>query len=194
MSVIERRVDEWDFGDLSVTLGDLPLPGPWARLGRCRTAPQSVFFPERGDDTRPAKAICARCPVLEECRAYAVAAPQTLQGVWGGTTGRERRQLRAAGVVPVVEPAASEAPRAKRAWRGDLYRNLVALSEHPGRWARVARYNSKGVASTQAAILRNGQREVPPGQWRFEGRYNELGGSDLFAMLEVEHHCAEVAG
>ena len=43
-----------------------------------------------GQSPMPAKAICARCPVKAECRAYAI--EHDLHGVWGGTTRRERER------------------------------------------------------------------------------------------------------
>lgn len=39
------------------------------------------------------KAVCASCLVREECLAYALAESIT-EGVWGGMTTRERRELR----------------------------------------------------------------------------------------------------
>lgn len=81
--------------DPPVALAATPPPGDWARNGRCRTAPTTVFFPERGEDVNNARRICGLCPVLAECRDYALAAPTTLVGVWGGLSARERRDLRA---------------------------------------------------------------------------------------------------
>ncbi len=67
-------------------------PGRWADRGACVGASTSVFFPERGcTSAKPAKAICAACPVLDECREYALRAKPPL-GIWGGTTERERRR------------------------------------------------------------------------------------------------------
>lgn len=87
-----RRVD-------AVLLEALAPPGDWMGSARCKKAPTSLFFPERGDDVRPAKQICAGCPVLEQCRAYALAAPLELQGVWGGLSQKERRESRRYGQV-----------------------------------------------------------------------------------------------
>ena len=44
-----------------------------------------------------AKAICAACPVLDECKAYIDANPQP--GIWGGTTERERKAARRRGAA-----------------------------------------------------------------------------------------------
>lgn len=38
---------------------------------------------------RMAKAVCATCPVLEECLQYAT--EHQLTGIWGGMTDRERK-------------------------------------------------------------------------------------------------------
>ena len=61
----------------------------------CRGVHTSLFFTDTGNVTeaRQAKSVCAGCPVLEECMEYAVADPE-LSGVWGGTTSRERREIR----------------------------------------------------------------------------------------------------
>jgi WhiB family transcriptional regulator, redox-sensing transcriptional regulator len=80
-------------------------PGVWAfwswRLrAACREADGADFFPADGErslerDLREAraKAICARCPVIRECAAYAIAAGERY-GVWGGLSERERLALR----------------------------------------------------------------------------------------------------
>jgi hypothetical protein len=41
-----------------------------------------------------ARAICDQCTVSEQCLSYAMADVDTV-GIWAGTTGRERRQMRA---------------------------------------------------------------------------------------------------
>lgn len=51
------------------------------------------FFPERGRSVRPAKAICAECPVRVECLDYAIA-NGIHHGIWGGLSERERRKVR----------------------------------------------------------------------------------------------------
>lgn len=46
------------------------------------------------DETRESEAvaICARCPIMHECRQRALALPEKY-GVWGGLTESERRTL-----------------------------------------------------------------------------------------------------
>ena len=59
-----------------------------------------LYYPE-GDEAfvrsceREAKAVCQTCPVIQKCLDYALSA-QEAEGVWGGTTARERESLIAA--------------------------------------------------------------------------------------------------
>ncbi|HVT78479.1 MAG TPA: WhiB family transcriptional regulator [Acidimicrobiales bacterium] len=78
---------------ITVTLADTPPPGDWTGRGACaRPENKHVnFFPARGEDTKPAKAVCGLCPVRAACREYGLSMPQTLNGIWGGLSGRERR-------------------------------------------------------------------------------------------------------
>ena len=70
----------------------------WQLEGSCQGLNSSVFFhpdgergPARSRRADRAKAICQRCPVLEQCRRYALAAREPY-GVWGGLTEEERRE------------------------------------------------------------------------------------------------------
>jgi WhiB family redox-sensing transcriptional regulator len=65
----------------------------WRRHAACRGLDQNLFYPERGEDVRVARAVCATCPVIGECLEHALTWPETL-GIWGGTTVRERRVMR----------------------------------------------------------------------------------------------------
>lgn len=169
-------------------LEGVPAPGPWARLGRCRTAPPELFFPERGDDLRQAKAICRSCPVINECRDYAVP-HRDLLGVWGGLSAKERSALRRAAQSEPSADSAAHPPAAQRSENGALYAVLEQLTAHPGRWAKVGHFASPGSAATTASLLRTGDRPAPPGPWEFDGRRNPDGGSDLYAC----HHPNETA-
>ena len=42
---------------------------------------------------REAKITCMNCPYMAECLKYAVAHPEE-QGIWGGTTEKERNNIR----------------------------------------------------------------------------------------------------
>ncbi|MBB5139312.1 WhiB family redox-sensing transcriptional regulator [Thermocatellispora tengchongensis] len=67
----------------------------WARRGACRAADPDLFFPLAPSPQQEAraKAICAGCQVLADCRAYALRAGEP-DGIWGGLTPEERRRLR----------------------------------------------------------------------------------------------------
>src|SRR5690606_24503584 len=65
----------------------------WMDDAVCAQVGAGPFFPERGESARAAKRICAGCPVLDQCRQYALD-NNILEGVWGGTTEIDRRQLK----------------------------------------------------------------------------------------------------
>jgi len=59
----------------------------------CKKEDPELFFPETYSllsQVNVAKAICNKCPLIAECRDYALANPD-LDGIWGGTTPRERK-------------------------------------------------------------------------------------------------------
>ena len=58
----------------------------------CHGADTSVFFPVSDTYADEAKAICATCPVAEQCLEYAIDTHQG-DGVWGGLTALERHRL-----------------------------------------------------------------------------------------------------
>jgi WhiB family redox-sensing transcriptional regulator len=81
------------------------LPGPrsdkweWQLLGACRAHDTDLFFhpegergPNRSNREASAKAICAGCPVIVECREAALAAREPY-GVWGGLSEHERETI-----------------------------------------------------------------------------------------------------
>ena len=77
-----------------------PSP-PWMRDAACRGMDPELFFPERGAspaDYEEARAVCATCPVRQECAEYAV--PEK-HGIWGGLSERERRRVRSGGPAAV---------------------------------------------------------------------------------------------
>lgn len=75
-----------------------PLPDWMADALCAEPAYRAVtFFPERGESTGPAKAVCARCLVRPDCLDHALtvkAGSLPLPGVWGGTSDRDRKRLR----------------------------------------------------------------------------------------------------
>jgi WhiB family redox-sensing transcriptional regulator len=66
----------------------------WHADAACREHPEVTWFPERGENAEPAKAICAGCLVVEDCRAWSLEQGPELDGIWGGLSQRERRKLR----------------------------------------------------------------------------------------------------
>jgi WhiB family transcriptional regulator, redox-sensing transcriptional regulator len=70
----------------------------WAARGACQHSDPELFFPvtttgpATGQVAR-AKAVCAGCPVRVPCLEFALDSGQAF-GVWGGTTGKERRLIR----------------------------------------------------------------------------------------------------
>jgi WhiB family transcriptional regulator, redox-sensing transcriptional regulator len=64
----------------------------WEDQARCLQYDPELFFTPRGKAERRAKQVCANCPVTAECLAYALETRVEF-GVWGGTTGNERRML-----------------------------------------------------------------------------------------------------
>lgn len=71
----------------------------WQFAGSCRDQDGRLFFhpegergPARIKRADAAKAVCATCPVLEQCRRHALTVREPY-GVWGGLTEEEREEL-----------------------------------------------------------------------------------------------------
>jgi len=69
---------------------------PWRLRALCRAQPPELFYPPDYARGRAkvaweaqAKAICADCPVVAECRDYAISAREA-HGIWGGTSPQDR--------------------------------------------------------------------------------------------------------
>jgi WhiB family redox-sensing transcriptional regulator len=78
----------------------------WQDRGSCAQTDPEAFFVARGVSTSEAKQVCMNCKVKAECLEYALDTNQ-VHGVWGGTSGRERRKLKAGRPVPVTPAAAA---------------------------------------------------------------------------------------
>jgi WhiB family redox-sensing transcriptional regulator len=72
---------------------ELPVVPEWYADGLCSQTDPEIFFPLKGGNTGAAKKVCRRCPVRAQCLAVALDEP-LLEGVWGGTSPRERKDLR----------------------------------------------------------------------------------------------------
>lgn len=81
------------------------LPGPnadfwdWQLHGLCRGQNSEVFYHPDGERGRAraqrenrAKAICASCPVINNCREHALNVEEPY-GIWGGMSESERMNL-----------------------------------------------------------------------------------------------------
>ena len=81
------------------------LPGPasdfweWQLHAACRGLDTEQFFhpenergPRRLAREAAAKAVCARCPVITQCAAYALRTREPY-GVWGGLGETEREEI-----------------------------------------------------------------------------------------------------
>ncbi|GGU66438.1 WhiB family transcriptional regulator [Streptomyces daghestanicus] len=85
------RTARYSYGATSTAAPDRPQPA-------CAGQEPDLFFPV-GDtgpallQEREAKAVCARCPLIEPCLQGALERGEAA-GVWGGLSEQERRSLR----------------------------------------------------------------------------------------------------
>jgi WhiB family transcriptional regulator, redox-sensing transcriptional regulator len=66
----------------------------WRTRAACTGIDSEIFYPASEDEAEAleAKAICAICPVQATCLEYALESRER-EGIWGGTTERERRRI-----------------------------------------------------------------------------------------------------
>ena len=71
------------------------IPDDWKLKALCRGKPPSMFFPKQGQyqDVVRAKQFCLRCEVQQECLTANI---DEDDGVYGGTSGRQRKEMRRA--------------------------------------------------------------------------------------------------
>ncbi len=77
----------------------VPATSAWWERAACLGLDTSLFFPARGESTAAAEALCASCPVREDCLWHAlgpVGGRSERFGIWGGSSERQRRRLRRA--------------------------------------------------------------------------------------------------
>jgi WhiB family redox-sensing transcriptional regulator len=94
-----------------VQASDQPVrrPDHWHRQAACVGKPPDWFFPKgEGGPWTPdyshAKQVCATCVVRSECLAAGI---NERYGVWGGTTPRQRRDMRSSdrrAIMPAPPP------------------------------------------------------------------------------------------
>ena len=64
----------------------------WMGQAKCRNMNPSLFFPSDWIGVESAQRICADCSVKLPCLTYALA-NRVNEGVWGGTSERQRKRL-----------------------------------------------------------------------------------------------------
>jgi WhiB family redox-sensing transcriptional regulator len=75
---------------------DLLNLSPFNGSQLCAEVDPELFFPEEYDNraaVMAAKSVCGNCELTTACLTYALANPE-LDGIWGATTPRERRNMR----------------------------------------------------------------------------------------------------
>lgn len=68
----------------------------WREFALCRETDPAAFFPEPSASAEPARRVCSRCTVTRLCldAALSVPAAQDQDGIWAGTTPKQRAALR----------------------------------------------------------------------------------------------------
>jgi len=79
----------------SYRLAALIATPEWHHRAACRGLDPQLFFPQPGESTVEAEAVCRSCSVSRECLDEAIAIGEP-NGIWGGMSGRARRRLRSA--------------------------------------------------------------------------------------------------
>lgn len=62
----------------------------WHLEAACKNEPTDVFFQDVGESSQAAKAICATCPVVDDCLEWAL--KHEKDGIWGGMSPIERNR------------------------------------------------------------------------------------------------------
>lgn len=73
------------------TVESAGLLAPWRVQAACRDMDPNIFFPGRTDSLAPARAVCATCPVMAECRDYGLSLSYNEGGVYGGLSHKDRK-------------------------------------------------------------------------------------------------------
>jgi WhiB family redox-sensing transcriptional regulator len=71
---------------------DENLISQWMEMGVCRSSGTEIFFSSSTKDQNIAKAMCSHCPVINICLRFALENYEI--GVWGGTSDRQRKNIR----------------------------------------------------------------------------------------------------
>lgn len=87
----------------------------WRSRSACRDEDPELFFPIGTSgpallQIEQAKAVCRRCPVVDDCLQWALESGQD-DGVWGGKSDLERRRVKRRGARVATTPAQPEEPQ-----------------------------------------------------------------------------------
>lgn len=66
----------------------------WREMAACRGADPAIFFVGKGQSIAEPMSYCNRCEVREDCLAFAMSCDVSLEGIFGGTSRRQRDRLR----------------------------------------------------------------------------------------------------
>lgn len=81
-----------DWAEFVAILSDFDRFRPsWQHEAACRGTPLEWWFQRAGGKSTQARAVCGRCPVFAECRAWAYSEPHQL-GVLAGASAEQRRR------------------------------------------------------------------------------------------------------
>src|SRR5690625_3869896 len=83
-------------GDSLADLLDLAAPFAWMKEALCAQVDAEIWFPTKGGSNKLARSICAQCPVKAECLEYSLTLEDNPWGIWGGTSMKDRYELRRA--------------------------------------------------------------------------------------------------
>lgn len=103
----------------------------WYERARCRNLAIKIqdggeyFFPDckqQQKQSRLARTFCFECSVRHDCLMTALEANELVDGIWGGTTPRERRQLKKASSKPAMFKALLDSieVRLSAIWRSEI--------------------------------------------------------------------------
>jgi transcription factor WhiB len=127
---VPERVASRDLAPLDVEICVGAIPGEWTARAACVDADPEIFFPDRSQSYGPARRICAECPALNECRAYADRVEAEVRsfswfGMFAGESPKERyrpspggSRTALSGRPAVIATAARPGNRVRRSPRG----------------------------------------------------------------------------
>lgn len=86
---------------------ELANPSDWRAYAACADYSTEWWFPSKGHAPDFALAVCQGCPVAQACldeRMAAITSVAYDDGVWGGTTPRQRLDMRMGRMPAVANP------------------------------------------------------------------------------------------